>query len=171
MDNAAQYEKSQEIETIPVVDPVQAKEDAETKKREEIDKQQTAKIGGVQYEIAIDERSSQLEVIDVMHNMTHQKVKAEEKWGATPMIPDTINQVYDIVQNSQFERKDDLLAILAKWKGGHFREIDIDHNYFWIYKGGTVGKAYGVMSNSEEETFIMNNFGKEFLNQVIPAQE
>jgi hypothetical protein len=106
-----------------------------------------------------------------MHNMTHKKVKAEEKWGAVPMIPDTINKVYDIVVNSQFEQKNDLLAILAKWKDGHFRQIDIDHNYFWNYKDGTIGKAYGVMSKSEEDTFILNNFGADFVNQLSPSLE
>lgn len=129
------------------------------KEKKEVDKQkQTAKIGGVQYDIGIDDSSSQDAVIEVMHKMTHQKVKAKEKWGAIPMIPDTINQVYNIVEKSEFDQKDDLLAILDKWKKGIFSEIDDDHNYFWTYQGGTIGKAFGIMSKSEEETFIKNNF-------------
>ena len=139
-----------------VVAAAEAAEEAEGA----IDQQQTAKIGGVQYDIGIDASSSEDAVINVMHKMTHQKVKAEEKWGAIPMTPETINQVYDIVKNSQFKRKQDLLAILEKWKTGNFTQIDTDHNYFWQYQGGTIGKAYGIMTQTEEQTFILNNFNK-----------
>ena len=147
-----------------------AVQDTVGKETKDVDKQQTAKIGGVQYDIGIDDSSSQDAVIDVMHKMTHQKVKAKEKWGAIPMIPDTINQVYNIVENSEFEDKDDLLAVLDKWKKGIFSEIDDDHNYFWTYQGGTIGKAYGIMGKSEEETFILNNFGEDIASKASSQQ-
>ncbi|MFB5198566.1 DUF6241 domain-containing protein [Neobacillus sp. KR4-4] len=167
-DNKAASEKKQEkVEAKAVQDNVKKEKEKEKKKA---DKQQTAKIGGVQYDIGIDDSSSQEAVIDVMHKMTHQKVKAKEKWGAIPMIPDTINQVYTIVENSEFAQKADLLAILGNWKKGIFSEIDDDHNYFWTYQGGTVGKAYGIMSQSEEETFIRNNFKEEDLVSEASSQ-
>lgn len=130
------------------------------------DSEQTDKIGGIQYDIGIDNTSSEYKVIEVMHKMTHQKVKAEEKWGAIPMVPDTINRVYEIVNNSNFDRKDQLLAILEKWKAGNFAAVDDDHNYFWQYQGGTVGQAYGILSKTEEETFILNNFGDDIAKEV-----
>ena len=151
--------KQEKVESQAVQDPVH-------NKKKDVDKQQTAKIGGVQYDIGIDDSSSQDAVIEVMHKMTHQKVKAKEKWGAIPMIPDTINQVYDIVEKSKFEQKDDLLAILAKWKKGNFSEVNEDHNYFWTYQGGTIGKSYGIMSKSEEETFILNNFNEDIAREI-----
>ncbi|MEH6908497.1 DUF6241 domain-containing protein [Neobacillus drentensis] len=151
--------KQEKVESQAVQDPVH-------NKKKDVDKQQTAKIGGVQYDIGIDDSSSQDAVIEVMHKMTHQKVKAKEKWGAIPMIPDTINQVYDIVEKSKFEQKDDLLAILAKWKKGNYSEVNEDHNYFWTYQGGTIGKSYGIMSKSEEETFILNNFNEDIAREV-----
>ena len=120
--------------------------------------EQTQLIGGISYEVELDEKSTQDEVIEVMHKMTHQKVRAEEKWGAIPMIPETINDVYEIVSKSNFERKEDLLEILEKWKLNNFLSTDEDHNYFWRYQGGTVGKAYGTMSRNEEMEFIKNNF-------------
>ncbi|MEH7377391.1 DUF6241 domain-containing protein [Neobacillus drentensis] len=164
VDNGAESGKKQEkVEAKAVQDTV-------NKEKKEVDKQQTAKIGGVQYDIGIDDSSSQDAVIEVMHKMTHQKVKAKEKWGAIPMIPDTINQVYDIVENSEFEQKDDLLAILDKWKKGTFSAVDDDHNYFWTYQGGTIGKAYGIMSKSEEETFILNNFEEDIAREVSSQQ-
>lgn len=157
-DNSSEYEKKQnKLEANAVVG-----KDAAAKEKEE----QTGYIGGVQYDIGIDKNSSQKAVMEVMHKMTHQKVKAEEKWGAIPMIPDTINQVYNIVKNSHFELKDDLLGILKKWKKGDFEEIAEDHNYFWQHQDGTIGKAYGKMTKTEEETFILNNFGDEVSKEV-----
>lgn len=164
IDNGAAPGKKQEkVEAKAVQDTV-------NKEKKEVDKQQTAKIGGVQYDIGIGDSSSQDAVIEVMHKMTHQKVKAKEKWGAIPMIPDTINQVYEIVKSSEFEQKDDLLAILDKWKKGIFSEVDADHNHFWTYQGGTIGKAYGIMSKSEEETFIQNNFEEDMVSEVSSPQ-
>ncbi|MDQ6600549.1 DUF6241 domain-containing protein [Bacillus salipaludis] len=158
MNNASEFERKHTVETTAV-----AKKDAAKEKKE-----QTGYIGGVQYDIKLDKSSSQEAVIEVMHKMTHQKVKAKEKWGAVPMIPDTINQVYNIVKNSDFELKSDLLAILEKWKVGNFEEIAEDHNYFWQQQGGTVGKAYGTMTKAEEKTFIANNFGDELAKQDSP---
>lgn len=120
--------------------------------------EQTQQIEGISYKVDLDENSTQEEVIDVMHKMTHQKVRAEQKWGAIPMIPETINDVYEIVSKSSFERKESLLEILERWKSGDFSKADEDHNYFWTYQGGTVGKAYGIMSKNEEVEFIKNNF-------------
>ena len=56
--------------------------------------------------------------------------------------------------------KSDLLQILAKWEREDFSQIDHDHNYFWKKQGGTIGKAYGIMTEEQEKEFIENNFGK-----------
>ncbi len=120
--------------------------------------EQTQQIEGISYEVDLDRNSTQEEVIDVMHKMTHQKVRAEQKWGAIPMIPKTINDVFEIVSTSNFDRKESLLDILDRWKNEDFSKADEDHNYFWTYQGGTIGKAFGIMSQSEEAEFIKNNF-------------
>lgn len=142
-------------------------EDPEETLPTELDKEeveeQTQKIGGVSYNTGLSSFSSESEVVDVMHKMTHQKVIANEKWGAIPLIPDTIEQVYEIVYSSEFKIKDDLLEILEKWKAGDFSQAHKDHNYFWSYQDGTIGKALGVMSEEQEREFIINNFGEEYL--------
>ncbi|MFC0269885.1 DUF6241 domain-containing protein [Metabacillus herbersteinensis] len=137
---------------------------AKEKEEKEI-KEQTAKIGGVEYDTGLTFESTQNVVIDVMHKMTHQKVKAEDKWGAIPMISDTINTVYDIISSSNFELKDDLLEIATRWKDSNFNNVVEDHNFFWEYQGGTIGKAYGQLSSIEEETFVLNNFGEEIARE------
>jgi Na+-transporting methylmalonyl-CoA/oxaloacetate decarboxylase gamma subunit len=120
--------------------------------------EQTGFIGGIEYETGLSETSTETEVVAVMHKMTHQKVRAEEKIGAIPMVDDTINQVHDIVSNSVFKNKEKMLEIVKKWKNGRFDTINLDHNFFWELQGGTVGKAYGVLSPTEEKEFIKNNF-------------
>ncbi|MEH7385140.1 DUF6241 domain-containing protein [Bacillus sp. JJ1521] len=126
-------------------------------------KEQTKKIGGVTYDLNLSQTPEEREVIDVMHHMTHQKVKADEKWGAKPMISETVNEIYDIISKSNFARKEDLLEIAERWKNGDFSQVDSDHNYFWSLQNGTIGKAYGIMNEAEERRFILNNFGEDFL--------
>ena len=126
-------------------------------------KEQSMKIGGISYDLKLSDTPEEHEVIEVMHHMSHQKVKADDKWGAKPMIPDTINEIYDIISKSDFPRKEELLAIAERWKNGDFSRADDDHNYFWDYQNGTIGKAYGLLNEAEERRFIIDNFGDEFL--------
>jgi hypothetical protein len=158
IDNAASYDKNHDqLDNGPsIVSKAAPKQGT----KQEI-KEQTGKIGGVEFETGLNENSTELEVIEVMHKMTHQKVRAEDKWGAIPMSDDTINQVYDIISKSNFEQKDSLLAIIDNWKNNNFANVDLDHNFFWNLEDGTIGKAYGKMSPKEEAEFIKNNFPSE----------
>ena len=122
------------------------------------EKERIARIREIKYDLNLPSKTSQDTVIDVMHKMTHQKVRAEKKFGAIPLSDETVNQVYEIVINSNFVLKDDLLAILSQWKIGNYSNIDLDHNYFWEYQDGEIGKAYGKLGLAEEEKFIKKNF-------------
>ncbi|WP_153301141.1 hypothetical protein [Priestia flexa] len=56
----------------------------EKEKAEEIEeeiKEQTSFIGGVSEELGITADSEESEVMQIMHEMTHQKVRAQDKWG------------------------------------------------------------------------------------------
>ncbi len=97
-----------------------------------------------------------------MHKMTHQKVKAKDKWGAIPMIPETIDKVLTIIEASDFKQKYELKNIVSGWQKGEFDNIVEDHNYLWGLQRGTIGQAYGTLNKTEEETFIINNFGDKF---------
>jgi hypothetical protein len=77
---------------------------------------------------------------------------------AIPMVEDTINQVYDIVANSSFVTKEELLDIVGIWKKGWFHNIDLNHNFLWKQQVGSVGRAYGILSSAEEKEFIRENF-------------
>lgn len=118
--------------------------------------EQTGYIGGSQLDRNMLE--SEYEVYNVMHQMTHQKVKADDKWGAIPMTKENIDAVHKALNDSQFTYKKDLLQIIEKWQNNDFSAADEDHNFFWKLQGGNVGKAYGLLSPEEEQEFIKNNF-------------
>ncbi|MFY4776246.1 DUF6241 domain-containing protein [Metabacillus sp. RGM 3146] len=121
--------------------------------------------------LGIDPNSSEIQVVEVMHKMTHQKVKADPKWGAIVMKKDTISKIYEILKNSEFKDKKNLLAIAERWKSGNFQNVVEDHNYFWKLQGGTVGKAYGKLDHLEEQTFCLNNFGDKITIELEKSGE
>ncbi|MEM1502109.1 DUF6241 domain-containing protein [Domibacillus sp. 8LH] len=116
------------------------------------------KIGGVQNTTHLKKGDDEEKVVSVMHKMTHQKVAADEKWGAVPMTPSTIKEVISIVEKEDYKEKKPLLDILQKWQAGNFTEVDQDHNYLWTLQDGTEGKAYGIMSPIQERQFVHQNF-------------
>ncbi|MCU5493499.1 PRK06770 family protein [Bacillus cereus] len=127
----------------------------------------TKQIDGVFMNLPITESSSEEEVLTAMHHMSHQKVIAQKKWGVIPMSRKNAEKVRDILNNSNFEKKAELLAIAERWAKGDYSQIVLDHNYFWSTQGGTVGKATGVLDLASEKEFVSNNFGEEILAQLV----
>ncbi|MGE7935793.1 PRK06770 family protein [Bacillus paramycoides] len=118
-------------------------------------------VGGALTALSINEYSYQEQVIKEMHHMTHQKVVAEQKWGAIPMSKKNSVIVRDIIKNSNFEKKEELLAIAERWANGDFSKIVEDHNYFWTTQEGSIGKATGAMGQDTERAFVISNFGED----------
>ncbi|PEJ46006.1 hypothetical protein CN676_26345 [Bacillus wiedmannii] len=139
----------------------------EAPKEKEVEEEVTAQIDGVFMNLPITESSSEEEVLTAMHHMSHQKVIAQKKWGVIPMSRKNAEKVRDILNNSNFEKKAELLAIAERWVKGDYSQIIYDHNYFWSTQDGTVGKATGVLDLASEKEFVSNNFGEEILEQLI----
>lgn len=78
--------------------------------------------------------------------------------GGYTVSPKIIEEVYKIVESSDFQHRDRLLSIAARWRDFNFSTIVQDHNFFWEDKEGTVGKAHGTLSAAEEIEFIEVNF-------------
>jgi hypothetical protein len=163
--NARAYEleqqKLQKYEEVRLAELEREKEKEAKRAEEEAVKEQAKRIGfidGIEYDTGLTPESTEDQVMGVMHKMTHQKVRAERKFGAIPMVEDTVNQVYDIVSNSNFAKKEKMLEIADKWKKGWFDKINSDHNFLWEQQEGSVGKAYGVLSSAEEKEFVRKNF-------------
>lgn len=166
MENSNEYEKAQlvmkareakeQIEREREDEKIEAKREAKAKAAELEAK--TAIYDGIEFETGLDEGSTETEVMDVMHKMTHQKVRSQDKWGAIPMSPKIIEEVYKIVNSSDFQHRERLLSIAARWRDFDFSTIVQDHNFFWEDKEGTVGKVHGTLSRAEEVEFIEVNF-------------
>lgn len=95
-----------------------------------------------------------------LHEMTHQKIKAEKKWGLTPLTLERIERLLQVVEanKSTYEKEDAYLDMLNNWKLGNFLGIDSQHDTIWAFQDGTVGQAYGVFTAAEEEEFIKDNY-------------
>ncbi|MGE6598025.1 PRK06770 family protein [Bacillus proteolyticus] len=128
-----------------------------------------ATVEGSNAQLHITKDSQEYEVIKAMHSMTHQKVVAEQKWGAIPMTKLHAETVRDILNNTNFEKKEELLAIADRWANGDFSQIVEDHNYFWTEQEGSIGKATGMMDSTEEQTFVLNNFGEKVAQEMSKA--
>lgn len=157
LDNAKNYQEDNQDSEAAAVASHEDESSPYATEREEFE-EQTKNIGGQIFKLELTDATTEGEVIEIMHKMTHQKVKAEDKWGAIPMSEDTVSQVLEFLDKSNFATKKDLKEIVEKWKNGNFQSVDQDHNYFWQRQGGTVGRAYGIMTSAEEEEFIKNNF-------------
>jgi hypothetical protein len=93
-----------------------------------------------------------------IHDMSHQKVKAAQKWGSLEVTTERIDHLISVVENGNYEHSHVYLDILYGWKDGDFSEADKDHNTIWRLQGGTVGKATGVLSVAEEQAYIEKHF-------------
>lgn len=129
-------------------------------------------IQNAKWDLHLKPSTGPMEVVDDMHEMTHQFVEADRKWGATPMCDDTINQVYNYVSThnnfdsdsndsylNYYDEKQVLLDILDKWKKHDFSNIVEDHNTLWNMLDGDVGKATGKATKEEEAEYVVLHFG------------
>lgn len=99
---------------------------------------------------------TEADVQDLIHEMSHQKVKADEKWGALLITEERIVRLIEIVEENynEYECSDIYLEILNRWLIGDFSQADKDHNEIWNMNGGTIGKATGLLSPVEEQEYL-----------------
>ncbi len=93
-----------------------------------------------------------------LHYMTHQKVQARKKWGSIQITEVRLEEMIQIAEESNYLNRDFYLEVLNEWKNGDFTNAVDVHNQIWNERNGTVGKATGLMSESEEQRYIENNF-------------
>ncbi|WP_066412304.1 DUF6241 domain-containing protein [Sutcliffiella cohnii] len=103
---------------------------------------------------------SEASIQRAIHLMSHQKVKADQKWGAIPLSPERVERLLEIVQlnRDDYAHADVYESILIRWSKQDFSRADHDHNAIWKLQNGTVGKATGLLTAEEEEAFIRKHF-------------
>lgn len=107
------------------------------------------------------EKYSEGQLIQEVHNMSHQKVYAEQKWGASEITADKVLLLIEEVKSRQFEKestRDMLLSILQSWAKGNFSNAVREHNQIWKHQNGNVGKATRLLTPKEELKYIEENF-------------
>lgn len=95
-----------------------------------------------------------------LHQMTHQKVVADEKRGAVEMAPETIEKMLVIAKANQgiYEHALFYEMELANWKEGDFSNAAEFHNVIWKLHQGTDGEATGLMTEEQEARFVEKHF-------------
>lgn len=116
--------------------------------------------GKAENTLAPDMEETQLQIY--LHHMTHQKVKADKKWGAVEMTSQNIEDLLVIVNANAklYEHGEYYQAVLKKWQAGDFSNSVEVHNFIWNLQGGTVGRATGLLDEQEEQAYIEKNFGE-----------
>lgn len=93
-----------------------------------------------------------------IHEMTHQKVYAESKWGAFEMKEENIDMLLSVLDETEMENEESYREILNKWKKGDFSNSVEIHNNIWYSNEGDIGKAIRLAMPEEEKVFVEENF-------------
>lgn len=101
---------------------------------------------------------TEIEVMDAIHHMSHQKIHASEKWGKLQITPERVKRLLEVVKVKDYEHKELYLDILEEWNSNKFSNAVHAHNAIWNIKGGTLGKAERLLTPEEEARYIKENF-------------
>lgn len=107
-------------------------------------------------DIEAEAEMSQGQIISTMHKMTHQKIIADDKWGAIPMTKENINNLVKVLESGDYDSR--LLSMAKRWQDGNFNSVADDHNTLWSMQNGTIGKAMRKATEEEERRFIAEHF-------------
>ena len=90
----------------------------------------------------------------IMHEMSHQKVHAEEKWGKRLMEPETVELLYKMLDNYEYHHEEFYREVLSEWRAGNFENAVEHHNELWSLEDGTIGRATRLLTPEEEQIYI-----------------
>ncbi|GEN54598.1 DUF6241 domain-containing protein [Halobacillus faecis] len=147
-----------------VVSGFQAEGNSITKEQEQIMKEvneptEQKEIKAVEENGIPSERSFMQE----LHEMTHQKVRANDKRGSQQMTSEQIDRMLGILKSVEetedhYEHFDFYKKSLEAWDKGDFSNAVTVHNTIWEWQNGSIGWATGLMSEEEEREYIQRNF-------------
>ncbi|WP_197144391.1 DUF6241 domain-containing protein [Lysinibacillus sphaericus] len=99
---------------------------------------------------------------EVIQEMSHQKIIADEKESSIMITPERIETILQMVEENKdgYEHSDQYLDILNRWKQGDFKSVDKDHNVMWFTQGTKEGGiATGISTKEQEKDYIFQVFG------------
>ena len=89
-----------------------------------------------------------------LHEMTHNKVHADIKFGSRPLTSESIARLIEIVEKNRYPDEKFYLETLGAWQEGNFSNAVEVHNTIWGWHSGTIGKATRLMTPQEEQDYI-----------------
>lgn len=99
---------------------------------------------------------------EVIQQMSHQKIIADEKESSIMITPERIEILLHMVESNKdrYEHSDKYLEILNRWKQDDFSSVDQDHNDMWYLQGTKQGGlATGIATKEQEKDYIFRVFG------------
>jgi len=115
-------------------------------------------------------------VEEVIQQMAHQKIIAEEKESSIMITPERIDILIQMVEENKdkYEHYETYLDILKRWKKGDFSTVDDDHNVVMHIQGtksgSFAGLATGIATEEQEIHYIHMVFAKQ-VNEVFGSTE
>ncbi|MGD2197327.1 DUF6241 domain-containing protein [Lysinibacillus fusiformis] len=103
-------------------------------------------------------------VEEVLQQMSHQKIIADEKESSIMITPERIDTLLQMVEENKdnYEYSEQYLDVLNRWKLGDFSSVDQDHNDLWFLQGSKQGGiAYVIATKEQEIDYIFRVFAKE----------
>ncbi len=88
-----------------------------------------------------------------IHEMTHNKIYADVKYGSRPITAEGIATLKEIVQKNDYQDEKFYLETLNAWEEGNFSNAVNVHNTIWTWHGGTIGKAQRMMTEAEQQAY------------------
>ncbi|WP_312506519.1 DUF6241 domain-containing protein [Lysinibacillus sp.] len=99
---------------------------------------------------------------EVIQDMSHQKIIADEKETSIMITPERIETLLQMVESNKdrYEHIDKYIEILNRWQQDNFSSVDQDHNDMWYLQGTKQGGlATGIATKEQESDYIFRVFG------------
>lgn len=114
----------------------------------------TGKVDGNPFEEGVKTPISEKLMRQYIHAMSHQKVRAGEKWSFFEITDERIVFLLQQLDEKTYKNDEEYREILTRWEKGDFSQAVSDHNTVWRLMGGTIGKAKGLLSAKQEKDYL-----------------
>lgn len=109
--------------------------------------------GSLNTPVTLSDEMKEVAVQYYIHEMTHNKIYADVKYGSRPITAEAIATLKEIVQKNDYQDEKFYLETLNAWEEGNFSNAVHVHNTIWTWHGGDIGKAQRMMTEAEQQTY------------------
>jgi Family of unknown function (DUF6241) len=114
----------------------------------------TGNVDGNPFEGDVKTPISEKLMRQYIHAMSHQKVRAGEKWSFFEITDERIAFLLQQLDEKNYKNDEEYRDILTRWQKRDFSQAVGDHNTVWRLMGGNIGKAKGLLSAKQEKEYL-----------------